>query len=466
MDGVIALGRWHRFILVEIFGPLGVAEMAKPLVFVDLFAGCGGLSLGLLNSGWKGLFAIEQSADAFKTLRHNLIDDKGGHSSKRPRFNWPQWLDIKPHEIRSFINSHESELRALSRKIDLVAGGPPCQGFSFAGRRNNRDPRNQLFKYHLKLVQLVKPKLVFLENVQGIDIAFGTKSRGSKGKVQSRKSYAARIKDSLEAQGYKVQQELVRAVDYGVPQFRPRYFTVGIRKDIFRAHPELKFFDVLRETRSRFLNSRDLPADRPVTVEEAISDLQLAGANISECNDAESRPGFEQIVYKQPITPYQKLMHGDMNGQAPNSLRLARHRPETIGRFKEIHETCRKGVSLSKADRARLGIKKTSTTPLAPDQPSHTLTTLPDDLLHYSEPRIHTVREHARLQSFPDWFEFHGKYTTGGARRTQECPRYTQVGNAVPPLLAEATGEALTKLLERSRISSKSAKSPRKKRGG
>jgi DNA (cytosine-5)-methyltransferase 1 len=75
------------------------------------------------------------------------------------------------------------------------------------------------------------------------------------------------------------------------------------------------------------------------------------------------------------------------------------------------------------------------------------LTTLPDDLLHYAEPRIHTVREHARLQSFPDWFEFQGKYTTGGDRRARECPRYTQVGNAVPPLFAEPIGETLKKLL-------------------
>ena len=103
---------------------------------------------------------------------------------------------------------------------------------------------------------------------------------------------------------------------------------------------------------------------------------------------------------------------------------------------------------MSEEDRARLGIRKTAIAPLAPDQPSHTLTTLPDDLLHYAEPRIHTVREHARLQSFPDWFEFRSNYTTGGDRRARECPRYTQVGNAVPPLLAGAIGEALLVILD------------------
>lgn len=77
---------------------------------------------------------------------------------------------------------------------------------------------------------------------------------------------------------------------------------------------------------------------------------------------------------------------------------------------------------------------------MARKQPAPTLTTLPDDILHYSDPRILTVRECARLQSFPDWFTFHGKYTTGGELRKVECPRYTQVGNAVPPLLARAVG--------------------------
>jgi DNA (cytosine-5)-methyltransferase 1 len=95
---------------------------------------------------------------------------------------------------------------------------------------------------------------------------------------------------------------------------------------------------------------------------------------------------------------------------------------------------------MSPEDKARFGIKKHSVVPLHPHRPSHTLTTLPDDFIHYSEPRILTVRECARLQSFPDWYAFKGKYTTGGHRRKRECPRYTQVGNAVPPLVAELLG--------------------------
>ena len=189
-----------------------------------------------------------------------------------------------------------------------------------------------------------------------------------------------------------------------------------------------------------------MPIKRPVTVAEAISDLSTKSSEMTECTDPESPKGFREIIYTGPVSHYQKLMYKGLNGQIPNSLRLVNHRPETIRRFETILRTCRKGTQLSDQDRKRLGIGKHSVTPLSPDLPSNTLTTLPDDILHYDEPRIHSVREHARLQSFPDWFEFRGKFTTGGSARTQECPRYTQVGNAVPPLLAEAIGIAILEL--------------------
>ena len=146
------------------------------------------------------------------------------------------------------------------------------------------------------------------------------------------------------------------------------------------------------------------------------------------------------------LTPYQRLMRQGSDGQ-PTDRRVARHRPATVERFQKILATCPPGICLRPADRERLGIGKRSTTPLDGCMPAPTITTLPDDLIHYSEPRTMSVREHARLQSFPDWFSFHGPYTAGGLRRRDACPRYTQVGNAVPPLLAEALGETLVGLL-------------------
>ena len=420
--------------------------------FVDLFAGCGGLSLGLLNSGWNGLFTIEKSADAFGTLCHNLVDE-GAHNRNKPRFSWPEWLSVEAHEIRGFIDNYRAELGKL-KNVDLVAGGLPCQGFSFAGRRAGKDPRNQLFKSHLDVVDLLKPRVVLLENVRGINIAFGAK--GAQGE-RSRQSYADRIRTELSKRGYDVQQRLIKAVDFGVPQIRPRFFIVGILKSLFVPHEPADFFELLyNNIRTKFLEAKDLPG-RPVTVAEAISDLETTGKNTVPCSDPESPPGFREIVYSgpRPCSQYQQLMHKGLNGNAPNSLRLVNHRRKTKARFKKILKKCRKGVSLSSADRESLSIKKTAITPLDQNRPSHTLTTIPDDLLHYKEPRVHTVREHARHQSFPDWFEFRGKYTTGAKNRAWECPRYTQVGNAVPPLLAGVIGKALKKLLERAASSSR-----------
>lgn len=416
--------------------------------FIDLFSGCGGLSLGLMNGGWHGLFAIEQSPDAFKTLMHNLIEENE-HNVGRPRFNWPSWLEVGTHEVAEFVRMQRDQLTEIRGEVNLVAGGPPCQGFSFAGKRAGNDPRNELFRHQLEVVDILKPELVLMENVQGIDIPLGDNKSQKSQRSGQRKSYASLIHEKLDDHNYEVQQHMLKAADFGVPQLRARHFTLGIRKDLVRgmAQPDLE--EILLNMRREFLKDRGLPVNHPVTVFDSISDLTTTDKPLVDCVDEESPSGFKEIVYQGPVTHYQKLMHAGMNGRDLNSLRLVGHRPETIERFQNIHRTCRKGVQLSKQDRARLGIRKIAVVPLSPDQPSHTLTTLPDDLLHYSEPRIHTVREHARLQSFPDWFEFRSKYTTGGDRRTKECPRYTQVGNAVPPLLAEIIGGALLVILDK-----------------
>ncbi|MFN8658751.1 MAG: DNA cytosine methyltransferase [Candidatus Obscuribacterales bacterium] len=411
--------------------------------FVDLFSGCGGLSLGLLNAGWSGLFAIEKSADAFKTLRHNLVDPSP-HNTGRPKFDWPDWLQAEPYEVAKFLRKNRSELEQLRGSVRLVAGGPPCQGFSMAGLRTGSDPRNNLFQQQLKIVDILQPDIVLMENVQGIDIPFDTQTnpRGT-----APKSYAKKICAMLRRHGYDVQQHVIRAVDFGVPQFRPRYFTLGLRNGLLPEGSSFNLKQALFDMREEFLLSRRLSATKATTVAQAISDLLSDGKEIADCTEEESPAGFKQIIYQGPRTNYQKLMRVGMNGTPPNSLRLVNHRPETIKRFKKMQKTCRKGVQLSDEERGRFGIGKSVICVFSGDQPAHTLTTLPDDYIHYMEPRIHTVREHARMQSFPDWFEFRGKYTTGGPQRSTDCPRYTQVGNAVPPLLAEAIGLVLRKLL-------------------
>ena len=127
-------------------------------IAIDLFAGCGGLSLGLNKAGWRALFAVERSADAFDTLRYNLID-----KTNESHFIWPEWLPIKNWEINEFIETYAEELYKLRGHIDLVAGGPPCQGFSMAGRRREDDIRNKLVLSYLDIIQKVMPKIVFFE---------------------------------------------------------------------------------------------------------------------------------------------------------------------------------------------------------------------------------------------------------------------------------------------------------------
>ena len=139
-------------------------------------------------------------------------------------------------------------------------------------------------------------------------------------------------------------------------------------------------------------------------------------------------------------------MRAGCDGQ-PTDRRIPRHSEATSKRMRNILDTCTPGRNITPAQRERLGIGKRSITPLDGNAAAPTVTTLPDDFIHYSDARTMSVRELARLQSFPDWFAFQGPYTSGGPRRQSACPRYTQVGNAVPPMLAEAIGETLLGLL-------------------
>ena len=390
--------------------------------FIDLFAGAGGLSLGLMNSGWSGMFAVEKDPMAFETLRYNLID-----GTRSPGYQWPGWLPKTPNTVGGVADAYQQHLSRLRGKITMVVGGPPCQGFSLAGKRNERDARNALFKEYLRIIKSVRPIFVLVENVQGISARFD--------KAKASAPYSTRIARMINGAGYEVRVCTLQAADFGVAQARPRVFILATKKGIapsLGANDPLQALSALRED---FLRSKGLSTE-PTTAKAALSDLETTHGVMS-CVDS---PRFVQGVYGAASTDYQRLMRADLGDGLPDSHRLANHRPQTVARFADILASCRRGVQLNQLDRKRLGLKKQRTVPLDPDRPSHTLTTLPDDLIHYSESRILTVREYARLQSIPDWFRFRGAYTTGGKRRMRECPRYTQVGNAVPPLLGEALG--------------------------
>jgi len=256
-------------------------------------------------------------------------------------------------------------------------------------------------------------------------------------------TYAEAVRQRLDELGYESWSDVVLASDYGVPQRRPRYICIAARKGSL---PGVDALSRLRTARRSFLTSRGLWPG-PVSSREAMSDFALDGEE--PLPDPEwGAVGFKAVSRRDgtSLNPYQKLMRQGLKGQ-PSDRRIPRHTAATAARMRTILETCALGRNLTPQDRKRLGIGKRSTTPLDGDAPSPTVTTLPDDIIHYSDARTMSVRELARLQSFPDWFSFKGPYTTGGARRQSACPRYTQVGNAVPPLLAEAIGEVLLGLL-------------------
>ena len=420
----------------------GTVEHFAQKTFIDLFAGAGCLSLGLMASGWQGVFAVEKNATAFDTLQHNLID-----GNPRFRYQWPEWLPRKPYTVGRVAGRFHQKLLSLRGRVTMIVGGPPCQGFSLAGKRKKNDARNSQFKSYIRIVEAVQPLFILLENVQGITVEFEKKARDKNKRKVGRPPipFSQRIARALREAGYVVKADLLRAADYGVPQSRPRYFLIAVKEGVSSVLDTNDPFATLAGLREDFLRLKGLPTDRPTSVKQALSDLETQHGTMP-CIDS---PKFMQGVYSPPATLYQRLMHTCVNETPPDSHRIAKHRPGTVARFEEILATCRRGMQLSHEDRERLGMKKNCTVPLDPDQPSPTLTTLPDDVIHYSEPRILTVREYARLQSIPDWFQFRGAYTTGGERRVKECPRYTQAGNAVPPVLGEAIGEFFSLLHNR-----------------
>ncbi len=395
--------------------------------YIDIFAGCGGLSLGLHNAGWKGLFAVEKNEDAFTTLKYNLIDQLG-------HFEWVDWLDMENHDINELLKKHKEELEGLRGKIPLVVGGPPCQGFSMAGQRNAKDKRNQLVNSYVKFVELVRPEYIFFENVHGFTIAFTDEKNNKKGIPAS-----VYIIKKLKKLGYDLKDEIIDFSEYGVPQKRRRFILVGC----LNGEAE-EFFTILKNNRDAFLEEKGLKVNIPIS--EAIGDLLKANGEV-DCPDCLK---FKSGLYGEPISQYERFIRSEINEQKiPDSHRFANHREKTVTLFEKMLRECDRGRRLSGKKDNIPELKKRGVTVLDAQQVCNTITSHPDDYIHYLEPRIMTVRECARIQSFPDWFEFKGKYTTGGQARKLEVPRYSQVGNAIPPLFAEQVGKALIELINR-----------------
>lgn len=353
-------------------------------VCLDVFAGCGGLTEGLLSAGVDVVASVELHPQA--ALSH--------------AFNHPS-TSIFVGDIREWDYSlMDRELRVRERdQLDIVVGGPPCQGFSSAGKKQQLDPRNSLFRAYADVVERYRPRIFLLENVPGFRSMFG----GS--------TYREALM-TFHKLGYETVDDVVRAADYGVPQTRQRFILVGWLPD------EAKPFELTPTV------------EQAVTAQDALADIDFL------------EPGFEANRYRRRanISPF--AVDRRANSDFLFNHLATRHRERAVRIMSEIAE----GGSIRDVDPLVRSAKRTMSR-LSRRDLAKTVLSLPDDMIHYKHNRVLTVRENARLQTFDDDFVFFGKRTSGFVERRVDVPQYTQVGNAVPPLLGRAFGRALTRSL-------------------
>ncbi|WP_146417590.1 DNA cytosine methyltransferase [Haloarcula hispanica] len=372
--------------------------MGDSLTCVDLFCGAGGLSLGMQRAGFEILAATDVHKTAAKTYEEN-IGQKCVTDDIR---------DLSPKEFFERGDFGPDE-------VDVVVGGPPCKGFSTAGPFDVDDPRNDLFRQYLEIVEEIQPDAILMENVEGIlsmhDGAFKNQ-----------------ILEHTDTLGYNTDYMKLNAANYGVPQLRERVFFIGYQNGRQISRPEQSHTGSKQKRVTEYDCGDDLK--QYVTTKSAVHDLAFLGV------------GEESSKYERdPETDYQERMRG-------NHSKLYNHKaPNHSERIQERFAKFEPGESVDDVE-SRLGsneikTKKHTIQKWDPETPTNTITTLPEDFIHYEQDRIPTVRELARIQSFPDWFRFKGPRTTGGQRRSTALPQYSQVGNAVPPLLAEALGKEI-----------------------
>jgi DNA (cytosine-5)-methyltransferase 1 len=359
---------------------------------VELFAGAGGLMLGLEAAGFTTVVANEVHADPCKTLRRNFPD-----------------VPIVEGSIRDLTAADLFDAAGLgeSPNVDLVAGGPPCQGFSTAGLKDPSDPRNTLIGDFVRFVQEIQPRFFLLENVTGLLALHDGRLFHS-------------VLTELDNLGYAFHYRVLHAADYGVPQMRRRLVVLGARDEPLPQFPE----PTHRPPAEVSIFDKTLPMY--VTCGEALGDIPKIG------------PGETCSAYVEtPTNDYQRRMR--KGSKELFNHQSSRHRSETMsyyglvppgGTWLDIPVALRK---------RKQGIQRWPLNGIA-----RTITSEPTDFLHPTLDRIPTIRELARIQSFPDRFEFMGQRTTGNKmRRLGYCAQSQQVGNAVPPRLAEAVGKAV-----------------------
>jgi DNA (cytosine-5)-methyltransferase 1 len=529
--------------------------------YIELFSGCGGMSLGLESAGFTRLLANEISPMAAETFAYNLVEGARVVGTPDPRKvgSWAQhfsFLTDSPAESGTVMNEHiyrdwrkhrspDSEPQGKVKSVlldgaspnlivgdatrladilekmkeagrsglwkgfddvEILAGGPPCQSFSLAGKRQKDHPRNRLFLAFVRIAEVFQPKIILFENVVGITKSF----RDEAGEEWHPWFEVCR---AFRSAGYIPIPSLVNAAYFGVPQARPRFIMVALREDVANrlerssgknsslaaaivlgrwnygtsakwkgnCDQDLIFRHEPGTNRNRWptplFPSPSDPKNDGTSVLDAIGDLTGVGPEQHFV-----RGDFSiklETLFKRPpgipdgIKNHKKRTHGN---KTRARFRLLRVLAANGFRAKSMAEVIKKsditidlltgkklylpdgaggfeGLGLAKKSDveelfSRLESAKHAQRVLNPEEPAPAQLSIPDDFIHWKEDRVLTIREMARIQTFPDWFEFRSKETTGGTSRAYEVPQYTQVGNAVPPLLARSFGLAIKATLE------------------
>ena len=456
--------------------------------FIDLFAGCGGLSLGMEQAGFKPILVSELNRDALDTYLANRKHKIAGAPFARNKdLHFNDVKDIldgnRIKKVISYIGSNASEvdLRKDGKEttLDLLVGGPPCQGFSRIGFRRSyavdrkRISANLLYREMAEVIRKSRPRIFLFENVVGMRSARWTcNGDGSVWKdVLSEFSNIPR---------YTVRWAQISSRDYGVPQNRPRVLLVGMRNDLLRKVRNQPFIDPCSGEETCISPNRhgtlpDNPQDAitcgflptptgdhiaPPDIKDILGDLvdRKVAVALSK-GEYPDGPFVTSTYQREPQNEIQEEFRTSRKGTVSKrgdillEQEYSKHSPRVVARFQHM-------IKSQGTIPAKLKTNKFSQRWLPPkwgkQGPFMTVASLPDDYVHFSQPRSLTVREWARLQCFPDWYQFYGPRTTGGQRRAgnphqrlyaREVPKYTQIGNAVPVKLARLVGQHFAKIL-------------------
>ncbi|GFZ93546.1 DNA cytosine methyltransferase [Okeania sp. KiyG1] len=369
--------------------------MQRP-IGIDLFAGAGGMTLGFEQAGFDIPVSVE--LDPIHCATH--------------QFNFPFW-SVFCHSIATITGSEIRQFSGIKNKdIDVVFGGPPCQGFSMMGKRTLDDPRNTLISHFVRLVLELKPKYFVIENVKGLTV----------GKY---KFFLEEVIDKFDKNGYQVQQpyQVLNAVNYGVPQHRERLFLIGCQKGLTLPNYPIG------KTSGNSTTVKDAIGDLPevenypellerdwIKVEDDYGQPSKYAKKLRNLEPLDNDYSYKREYDRTILTSSLRTKHTEKSRERFNATALGQ--TESVSHFYRLNpdgicNTLRAGTPSSKG---------AYTSP----RPIHPFT-----------PRCITVREAARLHSYPDWFRFYVTKWHG----------FRQVGNSVPPLLAKAVAQEIIDVL-------------------